>query len=678
MASKNEIALKLLEAVGGKDNVINVTHCATRLRLELKDKKAYDAKEIDKIEGVQGCFFNSGQLQVIFGLSVPEYYNAFKEVSGITGKMKTPVKKQNFIMSTLKIFPSTIMPCLNVMVGLAMITAIITIIDVICTQGFNLNIQNNNWYTLFKQIGVLCTNFLVVFICISAAKYWKVSIYNALAVGLFLVAGPVLGTLIPGWAYYNMSITGSLPYATSIFAGLITIKIGSIVEKFLNKKLNDNIKMFFVSGITITSAILFCVLLFGPIMGYIEEGLGILSGYLTHKNAYGFGIGLLAFLFAPLVITGVHQALIPVIITNTMTNGFDMLSLAMLASNLAQGMAAIGVAIRAKDAKTRALGYSSGAVALFGITEPAMFGINMRNKKAFFSAMIGAFCGGWFMGFMQTAVFLGVGSPGLLYVIGGISPDFNQFPLEQYPHLGDFTMLNVAWMAIGMAITMGVTLGLSLLFSKESKNKDTKFNRAINQFKTNLSLQYNKFQNSNFVKSYNAGMQKVRFLFDKKAKLEHEYEHLAQLHEIRSPIDGDFIKLQDCSDKTFASGTMGVGFAIEPRSGIIHAPFNGEVTMIFDTKHAIGLKSNDGVELLIHIGLDTVKLNGKHFKTLVEVNDKFKVGQPLIKFNLEKIKKANYSTQIPIIITNKDQFQNININDSLSNISIGQSVLNFN
>ena len=171
MTNYSKVSNELLDAVGGKDNVISVTHCATRLRLVLKDKNKYDAKTIDKIDGVQGLFFNSGQLQIIFGLNVPEYYKSFLEVSGIAeSKIEKPKTKQNWFMSILKVFPGTIMPLLSTMVGCAMITAIITIIDVICSQGFGLNITTNNWYKLFKEVGVLVTNFLVVFICVSDRK----------------------------------------------------------------------------------------------------------------------------------------------------------------------------------------------------------------------------------------------------------------------------------------------------------------------------------------------------------------------------------------------------------------------------------------------------------------------------------------------------------------------------
>lgn len=706
MADYSSACSQVIDAVGGLDNIVSVAHCATRLRLVLVDKKKYDSNTIDKIEGVQGLFFNSGQLQIIFGLNVPEVYKTFLKVSSEQGKdfssvkMDVKPKKQNFIMAMLKTLPPIIMPILGVMVSCALITAILSIINIILVKGFDVDITGNNWYLLFNNIGSLVTNFLILFICLSAAKLWKVNIFIAGAIGVFLVGAPSIGVLIPGWSEYwrtdvvgttgesiNIEIgkiNGTAPYVTSIFTGIAAIKFCSIIEHWLNKKVSDNWKMFFVASISIVLTLIFSLLFFGPIMKYLEEGLRIVSAGVTDKSLYGFGVAILACFMAPIIITGIHQIFTPIILGNIAATaisnngtGFDLVVATMIASNIAQSAAAFSVGFKTKDHKIKSLALSSGVVALMGITEPAMFGVNLRNKKAFISAMLGAFCGGWFLGFMQVAQ-IGMGpSPGLLTLLFSLPTKEIEGVMQ-----GPTSIYNIAWMAIGMAISFGVTMLISLLWmSTKTKEKQSVLGQKLNLVKTQIGVIHTNFMNSKFMIGYENFKRNITFLYDKKAKTEFEYPNLPQLNQVDSPIEGKYIKLSDVKDPIFSSGTMGIGFAIDPTNGIVRSPFHGEVTMVFATKHALSLKSNDGIEVLIHIGIDTVKLGGKYFKTYVSENQLVKQGDKLIKFNYKKIKKLGYENCVISIITNKQENKKYDFileNNNQTDVKYNQEIIAIN
>lgn len=684
---------ELLSLVGGKENVLAVSHCATRLRIVLQDKKKYDAEAIKKLDGVQGLFLNSGQLQIIFGLNVPDYYQSFVDVSGIKGvdlkRMVNFEKKPNWFMSFIKLFPSVIMPMMSTMIGCALINVILVLVDTIAAQAFNVNLRGNAWFNVFYKMSGLVLNSLVIFICIGCARYWNSSIYNAVAIGGFLaIGGGITGTLLPMWSDYQTNPIGMLPYAQSIFTGMVGVKISSVVERYLNKHLPDNIKIFFTSFCALLAAILFIVIVFGPIMLLIERWLNTWVGELANPSLYGIGIGFFGMIFAPLVITGVHQALIPLAFINFAQFGFSPISAGILASNIAQAAAAFGVATLCKDdPKMKSMALTSASVALIGgVTEPAMFGVNLRSKSAFFCAIFGAFVGGWFMGlFGATTTQPGVPSCILSPILA--IPNVNTHPGQANILTGNW---NPLFIAAGIVITFFTTyLSYIIVGRKKVKENKSKFSQSMINIKTSFYTGWSKLKESSFVQGYGKLKQNIGFAFNQKAEFAHYYDDLPEKYkkpkgQMLSPLTGTFVEQKDIPDPTFASGAMGKGFAIEPKNGIVKAPFNGEVVMVFDTKHAIALKSIDGVEVLIHVGLDTVKLNGKGFKILCEKGEKVSAGETLMKFDMKKIQKAGLPTVTTVIVTNSSEYKNIefqkenhteaNFNDVLTNINMSEKL----
>lgn len=538
----------ILNAIGGKENISSITHCATRLRIELIDKQKYNVDDVNKIDNVLGSFYNTGQLQIIFGPKVLDVYKTMISLTGLQGTIKQesttsssiPVKRQkNLFMAAIKTIPACIMPILHIFIGCGLILALLNVVMIICQQGFGINITGSSWYKLFQGIGGLCTNFLVLYVCVSAAKLWNVNVFLAMAVGLFLCVGPELGTLIPGWAEYNKNpITGALPYTASIFTGIISIKLCSLIEHWLDKRVSDNWKMFVIGLPCIVLTILFSVLFFGPIMHWLEYGLGKLTEWLSWPGLYGFGIAILAFLAAPIVITGIHQVFIPLILQETINSGGEninaghsLLTIFFIASNIAQGCAAIGVAITTKDKKIRNLGWSSGTMALLGITEPAMFGVNLRNKKSFFCAMIGSFIGAWFMGFMRVAQIGMVPiSPSVLNLLFTM-PNELTVPWDIYDPFNVPTYINLIWMIIGILITMCVTLVLTLIFSRvkkiNSQKKETALSRKMKQFNNWMHVTYQKASNSKFSQKYREFKNNIYIFFTKDRKKEKKQKKLA-------------------------------------------------------------------------------------------------------------------------------------------------------
>lgn len=674
MATKSEIALELLDAVGGKENVDSVTHCATRLRLVLKDKSKYDAKVIDNIEGVQGLIYNAGQLQVIFGLNVPEYYKAFLEVSGVQGKSLEQVKKEqkkqgNLLIRIIKQVPGAVMPALPIMIGGALIAAIANIIKLILTDACGIDggvVDNNVWYKFFSWdgIGGLFSSYLVIWACINFGKNIGLSKIYAISIGLFLAfagaTGDLVKDLIPDWAPFKRY--------NSIFVGMFAVWVACKFESWLKPKFKDVGQSFVIPLVVLTIPILLTMLIFGPIINWIEWAMAwLLEHAVMNKHLYGLGLGIFAGLFGPMVVMGVHHSFTPIRVQNLEKDGFERTWPADVVFNISQAGAALAVGLRTKDKKLKAMALSSAGVCFLGISEPAMFGVNLRNKKYFLWGCLGAFLGGWYCGFMQVAFTGNAGLNGIFAVLVTV-------PSAATPQLDIWNVVN---MLIGVVIAAAVPfLGVFLTFSNKEKTKESKVAQFFKPVKVWYTNTRTKMDESKFANGYRNMKQKSKDMCTYQYWNERNYKKLPKLGKVNSPAQGKFVELKNVNDPTFASGTMGNGFAIEPSIGYVVAPFNGEVTMVFETQHAIGLKSNDGVEVLIHIGIDTVNLGGDGFKAKVKVGQKVKAGKKLIKFNMKKIKNKNYQTIIPVIVTNVgDGFDEMVINKSKQNVEFNNEII---
>lgn len=588
-----DVAKKILKEVG-ENNITYLTHCATRLRFNVKDEKSINLNTLSQIEGVITAQFKNGQLQVVIGAKVEGVFDELMTMVDLDGDVKVEKneKKKNVISSVVETIAGCFSPVIPVLIGCGMIKsvlAILTTLSIITTTSGE--------YQILSMIGDLLFYFFPFFLAVSAAKKFKTHEFLAIA-----LAGALMYPTIQNGAI-NAAQTGitklsflGLPvlfvnYKSTIIPIILSVWVMSYVYKWVNKIIPDTFKILFVPMLVLFIMVPLELIVIGPFGTYVGKGVAAVVTWL-----YGINGVLGAFLFGTfrplLIILGMHYAITPINTQLIAEYGYSVISPANLTGNLAQAGACLAVFVLLKNKGEKGNALTSGLTAVFGITEPAMFGFNLKYKRPMICAMlaggIGAaymnmFCGG------ATAVIL----PGILALPTYIA--------DSYIHVIIAVLISI----------IGAFVATMVVGIKE--NNDT--------------------------------------------------EVQVKNESILSPVKGKVIDLAQVDDATFSSGALGKGFAVIPEDGMYYAPFDGEVSMIFPTKHAIGLTSNNGVEILIHIGLDTVELNGQYFESFVEQGQKIKKGDLLMKVDLNKVKEAGYDIVTPVIVTNSDNYKNIELKD---------------
>lgn len=648
MGKFEQEAKDLLQAIGGKENVTAVTHCATRMRFVLGDEKKADVKVIESIPAVKGTFTNAGQFQVIIGNDVPIFYNDFTAVSGIEGVSKEAAKSaaksnQNVlqrIMTTLAEIFTPIIPALivgglilgfrnvlegvhwewlgqKIVDGVAQVTQdgqpiYNTITDV---SPFWSGVNHFLWLP-----GEAIFQFLPVGITWSVSRKMGTSQILGIVLGIclvspqllnaYLVASTSIEEIAANWVWnFGYFTVNRIGYQAQVIPALLAGLSLSYLEIFWRKHIPEVISMIFVPFLSLIPALILAHTVLGPIGWTIGQGLSavVLAG-LTGPVKWLFG-AIFGALYAPFVITGLHH----------MTNAIDTQLIAdaggtalwpMIAlSNIAQGSAVFAYYFMHRhDEREAQISLPATISAYLGVTEPALFGVNVKYIYPFVAGMIGSALAGMLsVTFNVTAASIGIGGlPGIL----SIQPQY------MLPFAG--TML----------VAIVVPMLLTFFFRKVGLFTKTEDDTAL----------------------------QAEFVAQEEAEfVSHEPVTLAPV-EIVSPLTGQVKELSQATDPVFASGVMGQGLVIEPSQGELISPVNGTVTVLFPTKHAIGIVSDEGVELLIHIGMDTVGLDGKGFESLVAQGDHVTVGQKLIRFDMDVIKAAGLVTETPVIITNQDAY----------------------
>lgn len=594
-----EVAKKILEQVG-EENIIYLTHCATRLRLNVKDESVIDLNALGQIEGVITAQFKNGQLQVVIGAKVE---GVFDELMGMVHlsdevKVEKTTKKKNIVSRVVETIAGCFSPVIPVLIGCGMVKSVLAILTTL-----NLITTTSGEYQVLSMIGDLLFYFFPFFLAISAAKKFKTHEYLALA-----LAGALMYPTIQNGAM-NAAETGitslsflGLPalfinYKSTIIPIIIAIWIMSYVYKWVNKIIPDTFKVLFVPMLVLFIMVPLELIVVGPFGTYIGKGVAQLVTWL-----YGINGMLGAFLFGTfrplLIILGMHYAITPINTQLIAEYGYSVISPANLTGNMAQAGACLAVFMLLKNKTEKSTAFTSGLTAIFGITEPAMFGFNLKYKKPMICAMLAGGIGAAYMNMFgggATAVIL----PGILALPTYIA--------DSYIHV---------IIAVLISIIGGFVATLLLGIQESDSEKHSTVETSVKK------------------------------------------------QEVLSPAKGQVISLSQVKDETFSKGLLGKGFALIPEDECFYAPFNGEVSMIFPTKHAIGLTSDEGIELLIHIGMDTVEIGGKYFESFVEAGQKIKAGDLLIKVDLEKVKEAGYDTTTPVIVTNSDKYQTIEANHS--------------
>jgi PTS system beta-glucosides-specific IIC component len=615
-----KLAQDILAKVGGQENVRSLAHCATRLRFNLRDESKADKQALENMSGVLGVAIAGGQYQVIIGNAVQKVYQPLMDILGtnLSQDDTENVQKKNIGAALLETIASIFTPILPVITASGMLKAILSL----CV-AFKWVSADAMTYQVINFMADAAFYFLPIFLASSAAKKFNANPFLAMMVGGILLhpsfiamvaaakeGGQALEVL--GLPIYNAN------YASTVVPIILTVWFMSYVERLAKKYSPELFTFFLVPLVTIMVSAVAALVVLGP-LGYVV-GNGIAAAVLFLESHVGWLVPMILGALMPLMImTGTHYGIIPIGAANIMNTGYDtVIGPGNLASNIAQGGAALAVGLKAKNTETKQLAISSGITAVCGITEPAMFGVNLRFKTPLYAAMIGGGIGGLFVGMMGVARFA-TGSPGLLTL-----------PV----YIGGEGFSNLIYAVIGCAIAFVVSFGASFVMFKEA---------AVVSAEVELEE-----GTKDMLGNFNG--------------------------HINSPVNGLVMPLSEVNDPTFAQEMLGKGCAIVPESGQFVAPFDGTVSMIFDTKHAIGLTSNEGVEVLLHIGLDTVQLGGAPFTLHVKQGDTVKAGQALVDVDLDAIHKAGFELVTPMIITNSQDFESVDVVNH-GNVERNQAVL---
>ncbi len=617
------LAKSILEKVGGEQNVSNLTHCATRLRFNLKDNTKANTDAMKALNGVMGVVEKGGQYQVIIGNDVNNVYKEIMKISNLEGKENSSeeVDDRKPIAKVIDTITGIFTPILPAITAAGMMKAVLALLS-----AFKLLTADSQTYQVINFMADAAFYFLPILLASSAAKKFKCNQYLAMMLGGMLLH-PTFVSMVNNAKEAGTSIgVFGLPislasYSSSVLPIILGVWFMSYVEPIADKISPKAIKFFTKPLITalVTGVVLLVAI--GPI-GYIVSDKVGLAIKTLESYASWLVPTLIGGLTPLLVMTGTHYGLIPIGINNRMTMGYDTIIYpGMLASNVAQGGAALAVAFKTKNSEIKQLASSAGITGVCGITEPALYGVNLRFKTPLYAAMIGGAVGGLFLGIFRVCNYSG-GSPGFL-------------TLPSY--IGGESMMNFVYACIGAVISVVVSFIACLALYKDPKEENTKEEVVVKEEEASKKPLVNKIT-------------------------------------VASPIKGDIVPLNKVNDETFASEMMGKGVAINPKEGKVVSPINGKVQMLFKTKHAIGLKSDEGAEILIHIGMDTVQLEGKHFTAHVKDGDTVKIGDTLVEFDMEAIKNEGYELVTPIIVTNTMDYLEV-ISSDKKEVNPGDTII---
>lgn len=613
------IAEQILKYTGGKENLISAAHCATRLRLVIADNDKCDSAAVENVDAVKGVFFASGQMQIILGTgTVNKVYDEFIKIAGISEASKDDVKReaakrQNPFKRLIKTIGDIFVPIIPAIVASGFLMGIMEALNFMVNNGYvNINTDGSiyQFAVLFSNVAYV---FLPILIAFSAAKVFGANPFLGAVIGMIMIHPDLQnawtvateGVQKTQEVFFGLWRIDMVGYQGHVIPVIIAVFVLSIIEKRLHKIVPPMFDLFvtplvsvFVTGYLTLAAI-------GPVFVFVENGL--LNGIQSLLTLpFGIGSFIMGGAYATTVVSGIHHMYTVIDIGQLAQYGLTFWLPLASAANVAQGGAAFAVALKSKNKKMKSVALPSALSACMGITEPAIFGVNLRLGKPFIAASIGGACGALY----ASLVHLGATGTGVTGIFGIL------LHLHSPLHY-----------VIAMAIAFGVAFVLTgvLGFKEETASVTSDQVEAVIE-----------------------------------EEQETEDGNNGELI-LASPLKGRVIPLSEVPDETFASGVLGDGVGIQPAEGKVYAPFDCTVAAVFDTKHAIGLESPDGVELLIHIGMDTVKLNGEPFTVYVEAGETVKAGGLLAAFDMDKIKAAGLDTVTPVIVTNPGKYKSIKI-----------------
>ena len=638
MASKYDgLARIIIQNVGGRDNIISLTHCITRLRFKLKDESKANTEVLKNTDGIVTVMQAGGQYQVVIGNHVPDVYDVVCEHAHIAGDAPSSGdtgEKMSTGAFLMDLISGTFQPCLAVLSACGIIKGLLALAAFL---GLS---DTSGTYMLWYTVGDGFFYFLPIILGITAARKLKLSEFTGLALGISLVypdmvalknTGEVLGTF--GFGVFKMSyytkflgIPVVLPdsgYTSSVVPVVVAVACAAFLEKKFKKIVPDVVKTFIVPLLVLGIMVPVTYIVIGPVSAVLCNILSAFFKAVVSLPVVGgalLGI-LVGALWQVLVIFGLHWALIPICMANFGLLGYDFTLTSYFCVSFAQSFVVLGMIIKTRDQKLRNMAIPAFISGMFGVTEPCIYGITLPKKKPFIISCIAGAIGGGIIGFAGARS----------YTMGGLGVFGLPSYIDKANLSGRGPLYDLLWVGIGTIVAMAIALIATLMTYKDEAPSNT--------------------TNTNTAK-----------------------KNTAKNETIVAPVSGEVKELAQCSDEAFAGGVMGQGLVIVPSAGKLYAPVNGTISAFFPTGHAVAITSDDGAEILIHVGMDTVKMNGDGFDAKVKQGDKVKKGDLLLEFDIAKITAAGYSVETPVIISNTASYNDVVPTDAKA-VAVGDEII---
>lgn len=598
MKNYKQTATDVLRLVGGEQNVSHVEHCSTRIRFSLADPAKADIEALKKTTGVMGVISSGPQCQVVIGNDVIEVYDELLKLGKFNGGAVETAKagKVNIGATILDYLVGIFQPLVPAIAGAGVLKAVMTLLST-----FGVVATSDTIYTVFAGVADATLYYLPILVAFTTASKFGCNKLVAVALAAAMIhpnTAALLGT--EGGAYLFGIKLQSIGYTGQVFPSILIVIFMSFLERWCNKWCPKAIRVFFVPMFCFAIGFPAGLLVLGP-LGYNIGALFTTAILALYSTLGWLAVGIVGACLPFMISMGMHKALVPYAVSSIASPGYDILYLgASLAHNISEGGACLAVALKSKDANLKSTALSAGISGLCGITEPALYGVTLQHKKVLASVVISSFIGGLFVGIMQIKAFVAAG-PGLANLAMFIDAD---------------NSMNIVWAMAATALSFGLSFILALILYKDETPAD-----------------------------------------DQRASGTTAATEAAPLDPtIVSPLSGKAIPLTEVKDEVFSQKILGDGMAVIPDKGELYAPVDGTIVSVFDSRHAISMVSNAGVEILMHIGMDTVKLEGKGFDPQVKNGDAVKKGQLLMRFDLDAIKAAGYDVTTPVVIANGDEF----------------------
>lgn len=625
-----KLAKDIIREAGGKENIANATRCATRLRLVLNETPKDAVEKISAMPGVITVVEKGGQFQVVIGNHVGDVFEVVSKELGLGkgGGQEEPEIKQSIPNRIIATMSGVFAPIVYLLAGSGLIQGILIIIKTIVPAA-----ANSGTFQIFDLMSWAPFTFLPVLLAVTAARHFKCDQFTAMACS-FALLSPTLTSIIEQvnagekFTLFGLQLAKTT-YASTVLPALIMVWALSYIERFVKKILPDVVKQLLTPLICFAITVPLTLLIIGPVSETVANAIATAYNFLNDFVPV-LTAGIFGGFWEVLVIFGVHWGMNPIMLSDLGLNGNYTMGVYVAAAVASQMGAVFGVAVKSRNKEMKNMAASAGITAIFGITEPTIYGVTLRLKKPFICACIASAVGCMAAGLMHSTYYAYAGLPG---------------PITFVNALGDG---NTGSMIGAVVSTLIAVVGAFILvqfvgFDDPSEEENSQDESEISASDPAESLP------------------------DSGRKAE-------EGEEIASPLKGTLVPLSEINDTVFSSGAMGPGIAVLPAEGKVYAPADGTVSMLFDTLHAIGFVTEKGTEILIHVGMDTVKLDGKYFTAHTESGAEVKKGDLLLEFDMEKIKEEGYELSTPVIVTNSDEAGEVRVSEA-GEVNPGDTVI---